>query len=142
MKGFFRIGASRYRAPQAPSAPAAPVASSDPWTGASRYSGSPAPAPPATTQSTSTTALPVVRQVEGIDSRIVVLTGRFLQANPISFQQANVPAMQAKFYQFDQELRNEIVCTVLLNFFTLQNADSFSRTHLVDVFGWDVQSRT
>ncbi|KAI0362495.1 phospholipase A-2-activating protein [Trametes cingulata] len=85
-------GASRYRAPAAAVStppPAAPP-TSDPWTGGSRYSST-ATSPVSPPQSTTAPAANV----------IPVRT-------PLSFRQAHVSAMQAKLYQFDQALRNEI----------------------------------
>ncbi|KAI0636627.1 phospholipase A-2-activating protein [Trametes polyzona] len=84
-------GASRYRASPAAPTPPPPVATgNDPWTGASRYSSS-ATSPVSPPQHASTTLVNV----------IPVRT-------PLSFRQAHVSAMQAKLYQFDQALRNEI----------------------------------
>ncbi|KAI0822742.1 phospholipase A-2-activating protein [Trametes gibbosa] len=84
-------GASRYRAqPAAPTSPPAAPATNDPWTGASRYSGS--ASSPALPPQPATTALVNVIPVR----------------SPLSFRQAHVSAMQAKLYQFDQALRNEI----------------------------------
>ncbi|PSR77633.1 hypothetical protein PHLCEN_2v7823 [Hermanssonia centrifuga] len=84
-------GASRYRAPPASAPPV--VASSDPWTGGSRYSGSSAPPTPAQSTSAASVGLPV--------------------RGTLSFRQANVSAMQAKLYQFDQALSNEISTSAL-----------------------------
>ncbi|KAH9901463.1 phospholipase A-2-activating protein [Cubamyces lactineus] len=84
-------GASRYRAPAAVATPPPPVTTTnDPWTGASRYSSS-ATSPVSPPQPAPTTLVNV----------IPVRT-------PLSFRQAHVSAMQAKLYQFDQALRNEI----------------------------------
>jgi phospholipase A-2-activating protein len=58
----------------------------DPYTGASRYSGAPQPSAALTPLAPS--ILPVLKFV--------------------TFKQANVTAMQAKLYQFDEALRNEI----------------------------------
>ncbi|RPD66480.1 phospholipase A-2-activating protein [Lentinus tigrinus ALCF2SS1-7] len=87
-------GASRYRASPAtsPPPPATPPVTTggDPWTGASRYSNnvtSPATSPPQP-KPTLGNVIPV--------------------QTPLSFRQAHVSAMQAKLYQFDQALRNEI----------------------------------
>ncbi|KAI0807771.1 phospholipase A-2-activating protein [Fomes fomentarius] len=85
-------GASRYRAAPAVSTP--PVAAStaaDPWTGASRYSSHPT-SPVSPPKQVSSTPLANVIPVR----------------TPLSFRQAHVSAMQAKLYQFDQALRNEI----------------------------------
>ncbi|KAI0782211.1 phospholipase A-2-activating protein [Abortiporus biennis] len=80
-------GASRYRAPASAPAPTAPPATSDPWTGANRYSGSSTPV---------ATLQPATKSVD-LPIRTI-----------LSFRQAKVEAMQAKFYQFDEVLRNEI----------------------------------
>ncbi|EIW60263.1 phospholipase A-2-activating protein [Trametes versicolor FP-101664 SS1] len=86
-------GASRYRAPSAaPTPPPAVATGNDPWTGASRYSNSATspvmPPPPLATNTNVVNVIPV--------------------RTPLSFRQAHVSAMQAKLYQFDQALRNEI----------------------------------
>ncbi|OBZ65658.1 Phospholipase A-2-activating protein [Grifola frondosa] len=87
-------GASRYRAPSSvPTAPPPPVTTTaaDPWTGASRYSGAglaPGPPQPVGTPGSIKKVIPV--------------------RTTLSFRQANVSAMQAKLYQFDEVLRNEI----------------------------------
>ncbi|KAM5530207.1 hypothetical protein V8D89_016121 [Ganoderma adspersum] len=89
-------GASRYRSaapappPMAPSHSSPPMSAGDPWTGASRYSSGP----------TSPVTPPQQAQAP-VGSIIPVRT-------PLSFRQAHVSAMQAKLYQFDQALRNEI----------------------------------
>lgn len=84
-------GASRYQAAATSPAPApAPsTAYMDPFTGAARYSGAPAPTPP-------------VPSVSPSAPKIIPF------AKFVSFKQANVSAMQAKLYQFDEALRNEI----------------------------------
>ncbi|KAH9852688.1 phospholipase A-2-activating protein [Lenzites betulinus] len=84
-------GASRYRAQSAaPTPPPAAPATNDPWTGASRYAGAATSPvmPPQPASSTLVNVIPV--------------------RSPLSFRQAHVSAMQAKLYQFDQALRNEI----------------------------------
>ncbi|EJF66161.1 phospholipase A-2-activating protein [Dichomitus squalens LYAD-421 SS1] len=90
-------GASRYRALAPPSAatpthtsPPPTSVRSDPWTGASRYSGS----------TTSPVSSPQPLQAPA--GNIIPVR------SPLSFRQAHVTAMQAKLYQFDQALRNEI----------------------------------
>ncbi|OSD08506.1 phospholipase A-2-activating protein [Trametes coccinea BRFM310] len=89
-------GASRYRAPATvatppPPPPPQPSTGGDPWTGGSRYSSS-ATSPVSPAQHMQTTNLVNVIPVR----------------TPLSFRQAHVSAMQAKLYQFDQALRNEI----------------------------------
>ncbi|KAI0748494.1 phospholipase A-2-activating protein [Daedaleopsis nitida] len=85
-------GAARYRAapvaPVAPTPPAPVPTGGDPWTGASRYSSN------ATSPITPLAPAP--------------LTNVIPVRTPLSFRQAHVSAMQAKLYQFDQALRNEI----------------------------------
>ncbi|KAI0672866.1 phospholipase A-2-activating protein [Trametes maxima] len=85
-------GASRYRAPTAAPTPPPPqvTTSNDPWTGASRYSSSATSpvSPPQPATAPLANVIPV--------------------RTPLSFRQAHVSAMQAKLYQFDQALRNEI----------------------------------
>ncbi|KIJ69132.1 hypothetical protein HYDPIDRAFT_172598 [Hydnomerulius pinastri MD-312] len=85
-------GATRYQpASSQSSSGASASAYMDPYTGASRYSGAPQPppaAPPTPSPQTSSKILPF--------------------STFISFKQANVSAMQAKLYQFDEALRNEI----------------------------------
>ncbi|TCD70923.1 hypothetical protein EIP91_000829 [Steccherinum ochraceum] len=85
-------GGSRYRAPVAAPAPApqASAPTGDPWTGGGRYSGPSAPSSPPPSQPLS---------MKPIDLPV---------KSPLSFRQANVPAMQSKLYQFDEVLRNEI----------------------------------
>lgn len=88
-------GASRYQAAAAPSGASTPsTVYMDPFTGASRYSGAPAPAPPVPSVSPS--------------SPKIIPFAKF-----VSFKQANVSAMQAKLYQFDEALRNEISTATL-----------------------------
>lgn len=103
-------GASRYSGASQPAAPTAPASTyMDPFTGASRYSG----APPTPAPTVTTNTLPVVRSLDPSGSLADLIT----QATFIPFKQANVAAMQAKFYQFDEVLRNEIVsCLQMLKF--------------------------
>ncbi|KAI0780583.1 phospholipase A-2-activating protein [Trametes elegans] len=82
-------GASRYRTPAAAASPP-PAVSNDPWTGSSRYS--------------SNATSPVSPPKPVTTSFVNVIPVR----TPLSFRQAHVSAMQAKLYQFDQALRNEI----------------------------------
>lgn len=82
-------GASRYQASATSAAPTPSTAYMDPFTGAARYSGTPAPAPPIPPASPSAPK--------------IIPYAKF-----VSFKQANVSAMQAKLYQFDEALRNEI----------------------------------
>ncbi|KAG2133766.1 WD40-repeat-containing domain protein [Suillus clintonianus] len=82
-------GASRYQAAATSPAPAPSTAYMDPFTGAARYSGAPAPTPPVPSASPSAPK--------------IIPFAKF-----VSFKQANVSAMQAKLYQFDEALRNEI----------------------------------
>ncbi|KAG1759979.1 WD40-repeat-containing domain protein [Suillus occidentalis] len=91
------LRASRYSGAPAAAPSAAPTPSTaymDPFTGASRYSGAPAPAPPVPSVSPS--------------SPKIIPFAKF-----VSFKQANVSAMQAKLYQFDEALRNEISTATL-----------------------------
>ncbi|KAF9246383.1 WD40-repeat-containing domain protein [Melanogaster broomeanus] len=85
------LGASRYQpAPSQPSSSAPASGYVDPYTGASRYSGTSQPASPPSitpTPQTLTKILPF--------STFVV------------FKQANVSAMRAKLYQFDDALRSD-----------------------------------
>ncbi|KAF7966377.1 hypothetical protein HWV62_38895 [Athelia sp. TMB] len=82
-------GASRYQASPAPAASAPSSEYMDPFTGASRYSGAPQP----TTNASAPPFQPVL--------------------SPVLFKQANVQAMQAKFFQFNEDLRNEISTSLL-----------------------------
>lgn len=101
-------GASRYRAPQQnPAPPPAPAPSGDPWTGASRYSGSAAPAAPTTPVATS--APPSA--ASSAKSRLTLPI-----RGTLSFKQANVPAMQNKLFQFNQDLQNELSTATLVMF--------------------------
>jgi phospholipase A-2-activating protein len=78
-------GASRYQS-SANSASTGPASSyMDPYTGASRYSGA----------EQSAVALPSAPPFQPV-------------TNFVPFKQANVPAMQAKLFQFNDDLRNEI----------------------------------
>lgn len=87
-------GASRYQATTSSAAPAPSTAYMDPFTGAARYSGAPTPTPPVPSVSPS--------------SPKIIPFAKF-----VSFKQANVSAMQAKLYQFDEALRNEISTATL-----------------------------
>ncbi|KAF7980165.1 hypothetical protein HWV62_39631 [Athelia sp. TMB] len=82
-------GASRYQASPAPAASAPSSEYMDPFTGASRYSGAPQP--------TANASAPPFQPV----------------LSPVLFKQANVQAMQAKFFQFNEDLRNEISTSLL-----------------------------
>ncbi|KAF9227767.1 PFU-domain-containing protein [Gyrodon lividus] len=87
-------GASRYHPASSQSSSGVPESAYlDPYTGSSRYSGtSPAPPPPVTpTPQTPLNILPF--------------------STFVSFKQANVPAIQAKLYQFDDALRDDISTT-------------------------------
>ncbi|GJE87090.1 phospholipase A-2-activating protein [Phanerochaete sordida] len=100
-------GASRYRAaaPQnAAPPPPAPAAVGDPWTGGSRYSGSAAPATPVTPV---TPAIPTPSSPSKSRYSLPV-------RGTLSFKQANVPAMQNKLFQFNQDLQNEISTATLV----------------------------
>jgi len=80
-------GASRYHS-SASSVPTGPASSYvDPYTGASRYSGGSQP-----TTAIAPAAAPAFQPVPDY----------------FPFKQANLPAMQAKLFQFDDALRNEI----------------------------------
>ncbi|KAG2067056.1 PFU-domain-containing protein [Suillus decipiens] len=87
-------GASRYQATATLAAPAPSTAYMDPFTGASRYSGAPVSTPPVPSVSPSAPK--------------IIPYAKF-----VSFKQANVSAMQAKLYQFDEALRNEISTATL-----------------------------
>ncbi|TFK94785.1 phospholipase A-2-activating protein [Polyporus arcularius HHB13444] len=112
-------GASRYQAAPAASAPSG-ADYSDPFTGASRYRGSAAtsPPPPATppvstggdpwTGVSRYTASNATSPVTSPQPAKPTLGNVIPVRTPLSFRQAHVSAMQAKLYQFDQALRNEI----------------------------------
>jgi phospholipase A-2-activating protein len=87
-------GASRYQAAATSPVPAPSTGYMDPFTGAARYSGAPVPTPP-------------VPRVSPSAPKIIPY------AKFVSFKQANVSAMQAKLYQFDEALRNEISTATL-----------------------------
>ncbi|KIK94279.1 hypothetical protein PAXRUDRAFT_828136 [Paxillus rubicundulus Ve08.2h10] len=83
-------GTSRYRPAASQSSSAGlPSAGLDPYTGASAYSGTSVPA-----------SLPVHRATP-TPSKILPFS------TFVAFKQANVPAMQAKLYQFNDALRND-----------------------------------
>ncbi|KAI6028537.1 WD40-repeat-containing domain protein [Pisolithus orientalis] len=78
-------GTTRYQPPVRSHADAASSPYMDPYTGANRYTASRASAPP--------------------ESRTLKIIP---YSKPLSFKQANIPAMQAKMYQFDEALRSEM----------------------------------
>ncbi|KIJ17007.1 hypothetical protein PAXINDRAFT_168431 [Paxillus involutus ATCC 200175] len=83
-------GSSRYQpAANQSSSAGLPSAYLDPYTGASAYSGTSAPAPPPVSPAPST------------PSKILPFS------TFVAFKQANVPAMQAKLYQFNDALRDD-----------------------------------
>lgn len=77
-------GASRYQPSVRSPAGTSSLSCADPYTGASRYTAPSASAPP---ESPAFKIIPY--------------------SKPLSFKQANIPAMQAKMYQFNEALRTE-----------------------------------
>jgi phospholipase A-2-activating protein len=75
----------------------------DPYTGASRYSG-------AEQSAVALPSAPPFQPVVNLSSLFVChRCSPNVQTNFVPFKQANVPAMQAKLFQFNDDLRNEIV---------------------------------
>ncbi|KDQ61148.1 hypothetical protein JAAARDRAFT_573658 [Jaapia argillacea MUCL 33604] len=118
-------GASRYTGTGGSPASAPQQSYGDPYTGASRYSGSPAPAPtPPTSQSSfsdpftgasrysgaASIPTPAPAATPPAASSPAILPAR----TPVTFKQANVPAMQSKLYQLDEALGNEISTSPLV----------------------------